>query len=375
MRRFGSVLIVAIGLSACGGGGGDDAATPSAREGGDAMLDVRDEAAEHKTKAAASFGPAEDGQDLSVGDTVRTNGTGFVEVAYRDGSLVRLDSDAEFTLTELVSTGEVQQVGGRLDAGRAWSNVRELTAPEGSYEIATPVATAAVRGTLFDVDCTAGDGSCTFTVAEGAITVSPRRGPSVELEAGDSLTVLPDGTARQNPTMTLARLEADPWIAKNLRIDEEETDRAPSGLPEEAEDEEAAGALEGSWTVTRTVTASTNPLQPVGEVSEVTYQFTRRCTATACAVRLDAAGTRGSSQQADLSFADGGFRGAITGQSPCRNDAGTELSVSPISGSISVTVSPGDPATFTGELAVTIGASPGCGERTTTFTLAGRKAP
>lgn len=375
VRRLTAGVVVALVVGACGGGGGGEDAGPAAATRGPAAatLQVRDEAAQRRPEATSTFARAADGEELSIGDTVRTNGTGFVQVDYRDGSLTRLDSNAELTLTALSATGDAQRIAGRLEGGRAWSNVRELTSSEGSYELETPVATAAVRGTLFDTDCTDEAGSCTFVVAEGIVVVTPRGGEPIELRGGDSVTVRPDGSTSRNALQTLDRLRQDPWIARNLGLDDDETDRRPAGLPEEAPDEEGAAALDGRWNVRRTVTRSTNPLQPVGSVTEVVYTFTSECAPSGCTLHLDAGAAFGASQRADLIFADAAFSGPVTGESPCRDDAGRQLSVSPLTGTITLRPDAGDPARFTGVLDLVLGASAGCGERALTFELAGQR--
>ncbi|MEY2423268.1 MAG: FecR protein [Acidimicrobiaceae bacterium] len=211
------VLLALSALVACGGGG-----SKSAGASADATLQIRDQAAQAKAKTAADFAAANDGQRLSLGDTVKTNGTGFAQVNYHDGSLTRLDANAQFTLTDLSTAAQAQRVVGTLDGGRAWSNVQKVTSSDGRYEIDTSVATASVRGTRFNTDCTAADHSCTFTVIEGTVTVTPKGGPPIDLQAGESITVHADGTVTAKTTLTPEQLLQDPWIGKNLVIDTKE---------------------------------------------------------------------------------------------------------------------------------------------------------
>ena len=219
-RGLAALVLLTAVLAACGGGGGSTKA--AAASSSDATLKIRDQAAELRANATAAFAAANDGQGLSIGQTVKTNGTGFAQVNYRDGSLTRLDANAQFTLTDLTTAGQAQLVVGTLDGGRAWSNVQKATSSDGRYEIDTSVATASVRGTKFNTDCTNPDKSCTFTVAEGTVTVTPKNGTAVDLTAGQSLTVHPDTTTTTNPTQTPDQLTQDPWIAKNTTIDTNE---------------------------------------------------------------------------------------------------------------------------------------------------------
>src|SRR5207245_2161933 len=103
-----------------------------------------------------------------------------------------------------------------LDSGRAWSRVRRITSSDGGYEISTPVATAAVRGTAFDVDCRTATVACTFTVVDGTVAVIPKGGSEIILRAGQSLIVRVDGTVERAPDRTADDLRQDPWLAQNL---------------------------------------------------------------------------------------------------------------------------------------------------------------
>jgi len=218
-RGLAALVLLTAVLAACGGGGGSTKA--AAASSSDATLKIRDQAAELRANATAAFAAANDGQGLSIGQTVKTNGTGFAQVNYRDGSLTRLDANAQFTLTDLTTAGQAQRVVGTLDGGRAWSNVQKVTSSDGRYEIDTSVATASVRGTKFNTDCTAADGSCTFTVIEGVVIVTPKTEGPITVNAGQSLIVPRSGTATANP-LTPDQLRQDPWIAKNITIDTNE---------------------------------------------------------------------------------------------------------------------------------------------------------
>lgn len=135
-----------------------------------------------------------------------------------------------------------------------------------------------------------------------------------------------------------------------------------------------ANQLTGTWTVTRTVTASNNPRVAAGSTSEVAYTITSNCAATACAVHVVAPGVGGSVLEGDLAFVGDHYEGALTGTSPCTSDAtGELLSTSPNNGTMSL--SPTGPQQFIGVLETVLGASEGCApNRVTSFDLAGQRA-
>ena len=267
MKRAAILLAVLVVACGCGGGKKDDPAT----------LAIRDQAAEVKL-ASADWKKGIDGQDLVLGEAVKTNGTGFAQIDFPDGSLARLDSDAHFVLHELKNAGGAQQVTGALDGGRVWSRVEKVSG-SGHYEIDTAGANATVRGTQFDVDCRASDGSCTFSVADGTVEVRTTKGRKIVLHAGDSVTVAKDGTVVEGmPKSTLAALRDDPWVGQNLGLDrgDESKGKASAGIH--------GSALAGTYDVTRTVTDS-NGRAPLGQVDH--YTLVLSCKGTPCALDAD----------------------------------------------------------------------------------------
>ena len=103
------------------------------------------------------------------------------------------------------------------------------------------------------------------------------------------------------------------------------------------------------------------------------YTLTSECAPTGCTLHLDAGAAFGASQRGDLTFAGAAFSGPVTGESPCRDDAGRQLSVSPLTGTITLSPAAGDASRFSGVLDLVLGASAGCGERTLSFDLAGQR--
>jgi hypothetical protein len=256
-------------ITACGGSGGKAAPSSS----GTANLKIRDQAAQVRIKAAADFAAANDGQSLALGDTVKTNGTGFAQVDYSDGSLTRIDSDAQFTVTDLTTAGQAQRVVGSLDGGRAWSNVKKITSSDGRYEVDTNVATASVRGTRFDSDCRAASGSCTFTVVDGTVGVTPTSKTEIALNAGQAAIVHRDGTVERLADRTLDELRTDPWIAQNIDLDGGNESSGHSSKGMHTDD------LAGTFKVTRTITIG-NSSAPTGQVDG--YTTTIACTGSPC---------------------------------------------------------------------------------------------
>ncbi len=251
MRRSVTLLIAMTLLAAACGGDGDGGAgvdTEAATGTGDtaaeslAELTVLEPGAERRAADAEAFAAASTGDALDIADLLRTDTTGWVEIGWFDGSLTRLDADTEFEIVAIAGTPDAPEIQTRLDVGRTWHRVESVSGDDGSFEVETAVATAAVRGTAFVVICLP-DGTCIFAVIEGVVVVTVG-GQEFELSAGDQLTVRPDGTTDGVEAVGLDELRADPWVARNLEQDGD--DGGPAEAAPEAGRFDALGSPDGT---------------------------------------------------------------------------------------------------------------------------------
>ena len=249
------VVVMTLAAVGCTAGKSEEeiAASEAASETAAARRDVADlgilaDQVAARDEGASEFLPAEDGTSLDVGDAIQTDTAGRAQLTYADGSLTRIDKDSTFEIVELALEPLKAQL--KLDAGRVWNRVQDLTETQGSFEVETPVATAAVRGTAFTVECVRDDDACTFSVAEGLVEVTTITDIQVLLAAGESVTVLADGSIEG-----VVALEEDDWIADNLEADDDDGFAAVA-LPEEPDEGGALAAanISGTWNVTHTVT-------------------------------------------------------------------------------------------------------------------------
>ncbi|MEW5754750.1 MAG: FecR domain-containing protein [Pseudomonadota bacterium] len=93
------------------------------------------------------------GMELRAGDAVQTGPNATVTLLFADGShmVLRANSRLEFdTLRAYGKTGMVD-TRARLLRGRAESDVKPIREPAGRFEIWTPAAVSAVRGTQFRI--------------------------------------------------------------------------------------------------------------------------------------------------------------------------------------------------------------------------------
>jgi hypothetical protein len=143
-------------------------------------VEVRDE-------GAGDFRPAEDGETLDVGDRVRTGADSRALITFFEGSTLEMEPETEVTMERLEGQEEggfFTQIGQSL--GVTWHRVVEFTDPRSAYEVDTPSAVAAVRGTLFQ----AGVGA--FDVFAGKLAVHAH-GVEKIVDAGMSTQVTPGG--------------------------------------------------------------------------------------------------------------------------------------------------------------------------------------
>lgn len=247
------LLLTAVGCTS-GPSPEEVAASESAAAALAALTDVADlgilaDEVAARDAGASEFVPAQDGTSLDVGDAVQTDDAGRAQLTYGDGSLTRIDKDSVFEVVAL--TLEPLKAQLKLDAGRVWNRVQDLTETQGSFEVETPVATAAVRGTAFTVACVRDDDACTFSVAEGLVEVTTISDIQVDVAAGESVTVLADGSIEGVVALT----DDDDWTAENLDADGDEGFDDVT-LPQEPEEGGtlAAASIGGRWNVTHTVT-------------------------------------------------------------------------------------------------------------------------
>jgi hypothetical protein len=119
-----------------------------------AVADARsiEDTVDVRAGASATFAALDSPREVAVGDVVRTDATGFAEIAYFDGSMTRLDVDTEFEVVELIDAVDESVVRTRMGVGRTWHRVAEL-GEGGEFSVETSVATAVVQGTAFMIHC------------------------------------------------------------------------------------------------------------------------------------------------------------------------------------------------------------------------------
>jgi hypothetical protein len=168
--------------------------------------------------AATSFTPVDDPLPVAVGDTVRTDATGYAEVAFFDGSIARLDVETEFEVLELVDDVTGATIRTRMGIGRTWHRVQEF-GEAGEYSVETSVATAVVQGTAFVIGCPTTT-VCRFAVAEGTVDVELPDGRVITLVAPAGIEIDADDPGGPDEPVALPfDTVFDDWVFDNGQRD------------------------------------------------------------------------------------------------------------------------------------------------------------
>jgi hypothetical protein len=224
---------------------------------GVARISIVEGRAEMMRKGAKKWRPARPGMELMVGDHLYSREESFVEVSYKSGAVVRLDENSKIMITDAGPKG----VKSRSGVGEVWVNMRKLVSSGKEFELTTPTATAAIRGTVFHT-ATGEDWSTDVAVYEGKVAVGPSQdlqdrmkeqeqkeeeesgiapgGPTevpgpeevpgpyeVSLEewlmivAGQRISVRKDGKYAQEP-FDMDKAREDAFVKRNLVLDEQQ---------------------------------------------------------------------------------------------------------------------------------------------------------
>lgn len=120
---------------------------------------------------------ARSGLALQSGDEIRTGPDGNVTLEFGDGSRLLLQADSLLVMDTLSAYGTTNMVDTRLrlQQGRADSHVTPRQNPLVRYEIQTPAASSAVRGTRYRLGMDAVNAVARAEVLEGTVAVAGAR--------------------------------------------------------------------------------------------------------------------------------------------------------------------------------------------------------
>ena len=141
-----------------------------------------------KRAGSTEWVKAEDQMVLDQGDALKSGTAASAMVTFFDGSIIELKANTQIEIRELVQ-GKPSNIKLKQELGETISKVGKLVDPASRYEIETPAAIAAVRGSSMLVRVGA-DGTTIVQNLEGKISVIAR-GIEVSIPEGGTSTVKP----------------------------------------------------------------------------------------------------------------------------------------------------------------------------------------
>jgi len=108
--------------------------------------------------------------DVLKGDQLRTAAESRCEIKLTDGSIIRLGENSVFDFAESNLSKYSRQVDASLKKGKIWANVTKTFAGANKFEVKSPTAVCAIRGTIYRMDA---DSTTRVGVYEGKVDIGP----------------------------------------------------------------------------------------------------------------------------------------------------------------------------------------------------------
>jgi len=159
-----------------------------------------------------AFSDATTGSIVQPGDGVKTDAKGRGSLQLPDGTLTRLASDTEITLTSahFSKSGNIQDVSITEKVGRTLTNVQRLVSGA-TFKVAGQAAVASVRGTKFEV-LVKPDGTMVVKLFDGQLDFDSKDGKNHQhLTAGQQATADPLGNISKPVGPPLPADPTDPF--------------------------------------------------------------------------------------------------------------------------------------------------------------------
>ena len=157
----------------------------------------------YRTAEDPTVRPLKAGTELSIGSEISTGDDGTMFLRFADGSELALKPNSTIKLDSMSAFGDSGMVDSRvrLIEGRVEFNVKRKSEGESHFEVTTPAATTAVRGTVFRVNMAARDVTSRTEVTQGEVAVT---GAGTERELPEQFgTLVEKGRAPLPPVRLL----------------------------------------------------------------------------------------------------------------------------------------------------------------------------
>ena len=164
---------------------------------------------------------AQNGMLLYQSDYVKTGNNTSASIVLFESSVIRLDSNTEVMIQEIVQQEGETSVKIKQEAGRTWNTILNISGID-DYELQTPTTVASVRGTSFSSYVGPLTGLTDIGVARGIVYVSSILNgvviDMIEVHGDEAVTVDPD--LIDQPLVTKPFIEDD-WVRTNKQKDED----------------------------------------------------------------------------------------------------------------------------------------------------------
>ena len=121
----------------------------------------------------------DEGDPVSVGDTLKTGIESRCEIILNDGSSIRLSEKTEYVISEYSICDNKVTFSANLLIGEAWNNVYRDDKTARDFKVKTPIAVAAVIGTIYKSEYNGKESS--FSVLRGKVKVDLNKQKKQEL--------------------------------------------------------------------------------------------------------------------------------------------------------------------------------------------------
>ena len=161
-----------------------------------------------KQKDQSEWRPTKLKMDIYNADIIRTKKEARCEIKLLDGSVVRIGEESEFEFSDASVAKRSKKVNAQLKHGKVWSNIVKLKDQQEGFEIKTPTAVCAVRGTIYRIDS---DSATSCLVYDGAVDVGPAsfwRMPDGNTQINQAPTEVPGPTQLPGPY----EVTLDDWV-------------------------------------------------------------------------------------------------------------------------------------------------------------------
>lgn len=172
------------------------------------------------TVAGSTIKAASSGQMLAEGQAIRTSGGAFASLLLDDGSRISVPSNTDLKIIRLrrYILESALDYDFQVDRGSARSKVAPLKSANDRYQIRTPRAVSAVRGTDFQTRFDDAANRDFAEVDEGALAVNVKSGKELSVPAGNGLAVNADGGTITEALLPPLKIEGAGKLQKDVSV-------------------------------------------------------------------------------------------------------------------------------------------------------------